>query len=159
VGERGLLTEEALSWVGMEIELPPGEVTARGVRQYIAGCGGEVAFRRAAGPAEADVASVPPLMYQALTGPVSPRHELTEDGSTGERRPPIGEGQGMAGETDVQFHRPLRIGDVLTGSRRLASLDEKHGTRRHFVVATWVTEYRDDSGELVISETFRQLLF
>jgi hydroxyacyl-ACP dehydratase HTD2-like protein with hotdog domain len=155
-----LLTAEARTWIGMEIDIPRAEISVRDVERYIVGCGGSEALL--GGIALANVSTdsrVPPLIYQALTGPVAPRRDLTGDGSTAERRPPIGDGQGMAGETEVRFHRPLRVGDALNGRRRLLSLEEKDGRRRRFVVSTWLTEYRGDDGELLITETFRQLLF
>jgi hydroxyacyl-ACP dehydratase HTD2-like protein with hotdog domain len=155
-----LLTEEARAWIGMEIDLPRAEISPRDVERYLAGCGGSDALLGGIALADAITGTrVPPLIYQAVTGPVAPRRDLTEDGSTAERRPPVGDGQGMAGETEVRFHRPLRVGDALNGRRTLLSLEEKAGRTRRFVVSTWLTEYRDDQGELLITETFRQLLF
>jgi len=147
-----LLTDEARAWVGSELEIECIPLTRTEVQRFLVGIGQP--------PARGDDADlpIPPMIYQTLSRlPVDPAM-LTKDGAPADRRPPVGEGRGMNGEVDLEFRRPLRVGDRLRGRRRLASLESKQGRRRDMVVATWVTEYRDGD-EVVIVETVRQLLF
>ncbi|MEV0265748.1 MaoC family dehydratase N-terminal domain-containing protein [Streptomyces sp. NPDC050617] len=144
-----LLTDEARGWVGREFDMPPFTVTEKDIRKYEAGLGNTV-------PAHPDTAQ--PLLYTALVRPIAPVAELGADGLTEDRRAPVGEGRVMFGGIDVELVRPLVVGDQVRGRRRLESLEEKHGRRGPFVLATWRTEYVDASGDPVIREASTQIL-
>jgi len=147
-----LLTDDARAWVGMELDIECIPLTRAEVQRFLVGIG------HAPASGEDEDLLIPPMIYQTLSRlPVDPA-ALTKDGVPTDRRPPVGEGRGMNGEVELEFARPLRVGDKLRGRRRLASLESKRGRRRDMVVATWVTEYRDGD-EVVIVETVRQLLY
>jgi len=147
-----LLTDEARAWIGMEVDVECAPLTRTELQRFLAGIG------QPPPGGDADPA-IPPMIYQALYRvPVDPAI-LTKDGMPPDRRPPVGEGRGMNGEVELEFRRPLRLGDRLHGRRRLASLEPKQGRRKAIVVTTWLTEFTDADGEVVIVETVRQVLF
>jgi acyl dehydratase len=63
-----------------------------------------------------------------------------------------GGGGGLHAEQHFEYHRPLRAGDVLTGTVKPGKTWEKEGRRSgKLVFSESVTEYRDQQGELVIT--------
>ena len=150
-----LLTPEIMAWVGRSIEFTGDPISAGEVRRFVAASGDDNP-RYGDGP---DGGLAPPMLYYAVTRPLAPAADLAEDGTVFEHRPMIGQGQAMGGSIEVEWLRPLRLDDRISGTRTLASLNEKRGRRRHFVVAEWTTEYRDAEGELVIKERYEQILF
>ena len=63
-----------------------------------------------------------------------------------------GGGGGLHAEQHYEYHRPLRAGDVLTASVRAGETWEKQGRRGgKLVFVESITEYRDESGELVVT--------
>lgn len=155
-----LLTPEALEWVGRSITLRGDEVTEGEIRRFVAASDdpnpdyGSPRDTGAAGTVPA-----PPMIYYAVTRPLAAARDFAEDGTVFEHRPMIGKGQAMGGSVEVEWHRPIRLGDRLTGVRTLASLTEKQGSRMRFVIAEWVTEYRDQEDRIVVTERYEQILF
>lgn len=75
-------------------------------------------------------------------------------GGGGGRRGGGGGGTGLHAEQHYVYHRPLRAGDVLTSSTKPGKTWEKEGRRAgKLVFSESVTEYRDQSGELVVTAT------
>ena len=63
-----------------------------------------------------------------------------------------GGGGGLHAEQHYEYHRPLRAGDVLTATVRPGETWEKQGRRGgKLVFVESVTEYHDESGELVVT--------
>ncbi len=63
-----------------------------------------------------------------------------------------GGGGGLHAEQHFEFHRPLRVGDVLTATTKPGKTWEKEGKRAgKLVFSESVTEYRDQNGELVVT--------
>ena len=63
-----------------------------------------------------------------------------------------GGGGGLHAEQHYEYHRPLRAGDVLTATVRDGGTWEKQGRRGgKLVFVESITEYRDQSGELVVT--------
>ena len=61
-------------------------------------------------------------------------------------------GGGLHAEQHFEYHRPLRAGDVLTVTTRPGKTWEKDGRRGgRMVFAETITEYRDGTGELVVT--------
>ena len=105
-----LLTDEARAWIGMEVDVECAPLTRTELQRFLAGIG------QPPPGGDADPA-IPPMIYQALYRvPVDPAI-LTKDGMPPDRRPPVGEGRGMNGEVELEFRRPLRLGDRLHGRR------------------------------------------
>ena len=63
-----------------------------------------------------------------------------------------GGGGGLHAEQHFEYHRPMRAGDVLTATTTPGKSWEKEGKRSgKLVFSESVTEYRDQTGELVIT--------
>jgi acyl dehydratase len=75
------------------------------------------------------------------------------DSSGGGERPRRGGGgSGLHAEQHYEYHRPLRVGDVLTATTTPGKRWEKQGRRAGTLVfAETITEYRDQDGELVVT--------
>jgi acyl dehydratase len=157
-----LLSDEARSWIGLELEMKSEPITHRDVEEYLVASDDYhplYTSDEAAREAGYERRLVPPLLYMHTVRQRIRQSELTADGSTKDRRPPVGNQQGVAGELEFEFIRPLYVGVSLAGKRRLASLEPKQGKRRSFVVCTWMTEYFDQHGNLVIRERNSQILY
>jgi len=58
---------------------------------------------------------------------------------------------GLHAEQHFVYHRPVRVGDVLTGATRPGREWEKFGRSGRLRFREQITEFRDDSGELVVT--------
>ena len=102
-----------------------------------------------------------PSGLQRPTAPAEPAAAGPERGGGGgsgsaapaaERRPRGGGGTGLHAEQHYTYHRPLRVGDVLTAATTPGRRWEKEGRRAGVLVfAESVTEYRDQDGQLVVT--------
>lgn len=156
-----LLTSDALEWIGRQIEVNGDEITESMVQQYVYASEDDHPAYVSDTSADAVGTSrvVPPMLYQAATRPYVPLNKYSSDGIVIENRPVIGTGQSVGGTLAVQWVRPLKIGDRLSGLKTLVSMEEKAGSRRTFVVVTWETNYTDQKGEVVIRESYEQICF
>ena len=65
-----------------------------------------------------------------------------------------GAASGLHAEQRYVYHRPLKVGDVLTATTKPGKTWEKEGKRGgKLTFSEAVTEYRDQKGELVITAT------
>lgn len=71
-------------------------------------------------------------------------------GGGGERRGGGG-GTGLHAEQHYEYHRPLRVGDVLSATTRPGERWEKQGRSGTLVFTEAITEYRDAGGHLVVT--------
>lgn len=62
-----------------------------------------------------------------------------------------GRGGGLHAEQEFVYHRPVRAGDVLHATVRPGATWEKQGRSGKLVFSESITEYRDESGELVVT--------
>ena len=63
-----------------------------------------------------------------------------------------GGGGGLHAEQHFEIHRPIRPGDILTGTTGPGTTWEKEGKRSgKLVFSESITEYRDQDGELVVT--------
>jgi len=76
----------------------------------------------------------------------------------GSGRTPSGASGGQTGgptrlhaEQEFLYHRAVRPGDVLTTTSRQGDGWEKHGRSGKLVFSEFITEYRDQEGELVVT--------
>lgn len=156
-----LLTPEIMQWVGRSFEFQSDPVSLSDARAFIAASGDDNPLYELPeiGTEPNFSTTVPPMLYYAVTRPFVSSEGFAEDGTVTELRPLIGSGQTMGGSVEMDWFAPLHIGDQLTGRRTLASLVEKEGRRRNFVIAEWVTEYRTQDNELKVHERYEQILF
>lgn len=66
----------------------------------------------------------------------------------------------LATNSEVEVFRYLRLGEVITSTMAIESVSDEKQTRvgRGYFI-TWLTTYRDESGEVVGRQTFRILKF
>lgn len=101
---------------------------------------------------------ISPYMYfQVAGGRFAHALGLREDGipqgaprAGGLPRPPIPLPRVMAGGTEVEYIRPVRPGERLTGKSRIADITEREGRTGPLVFQTNETTYRDDDGNPVV---------
>ena len=62
-----------------------------------------------------------------------------------------GGGTGLHAEQHYEYHRPLRVGDVLTATTRPGERWEKQGRSGKLVFSESITDYRDAEGALVVT--------
>jgi N-terminal half of MaoC dehydratase len=61
-------------------------------------------------------------------------------------------GTGLHAEQHFEYHRPLRVGDVLHAETRQGATWEKQGRRAgRLLFSELITEFRDEHGELVVT--------
>jgi len=61
-------------------------------------------------------------------------------------------GTGLHAEQHFEYHRPLRVGEVLRAETRQGATWEKQGRRAgRLLFSELITEYRDEHGELVVT--------
>ena len=85
-------------------------------------------------------------------GPADGEVERETSRKAGGDSKPRGGGSGLHAEQHYTYHRPVRVGDVLTATTIPGKRWEKQGRRAGVLVfAESVTEYRDQQGELVVT--------
>jgi acyl dehydratase len=91
-----------------------------------------------------------PWFGSGRTPTLPPREPRAGGGSSGSGGG--GGGTGLHAEQHYTYHRPVRVGDVLTATTRPGERWEKQGRRAgKLVFAETITEFRDQSGELVVT--------
>ncbi|MGH8994473.1 MAG: FAS1-like dehydratase domain-containing protein [Acidimicrobiales bacterium] len=60
-------------------------------------------------------------------------------------------GVGLHAEQHFEYHRPLRAGDVLTGTNKPGKSWEREGRSGHLQFSENITEWRDADGNLVVT--------
>jgi len=118
-------------------------------------------FARAIGDPNPDRGIAPPTFIQssAQFDPDYPLRPKPGEKWFGSGREPSGVtrsgsdsgGVGLHAEQHFEYHRALRIGDVLSSTTRTGEGWEKEGRSGKLVFSEIVTEYRDAAGELVIT--------
>ncbi len=92
------------------------------------------------------------FMFGALR-PVVPMDQLGPDGIPAESfLPELPLKRVMAGGTEMEFHRPVRPGDVLIATRTLDDLIEKQGKSGPLIFVVTKLQVETEDGELVLEE-------
>ncbi len=125
--------------------------------QFPVEAGHVLAFARSLGSAEGlpragDVA--PPTFLIAgaqfdAEYPLRPRPGVPWHGSGGDAGLVTEGAGGLHAEQHFVYHRPVRVGDVLTGATRPGQQWEKQGRSGRLRFREQITEFRDEAGELV----------
>jgi hypothetical protein len=142
------VTDAARAQIGsVTAEYRSDPVSLRQIREYVAGTGGrpeEVGESDDGEPTRAPV-----LFFHAACRPVVAEAVLEPDG----QYPFLGvkgvSGRTMAGGHKYEVFAPVRVGDVLTVTERLADIVEKTGKSGELVFVTTESEYRNQRDELV----------
>ena len=95
----------------------------------------------------------PPMFFDIPTLPEYPLDQLREDGlpRTG-LGPPLKATQAMAGGNEVEFFKPIRVGDRITRVSSIAEIYEKEGRSGTLVFTVYEHRYSNQEGDLVAVE-------
>ncbi|WP_454691727.1 FAS1-like dehydratase domain-containing protein [Achromobacter aloeverae] len=101
----------------------------------------------------ADLALLPPAWHWMFFAPIARQSEIGADGHPrrGGFLPPVALPRRMWAGSELQFHRPIRVGDSLARTSRIADVREKAGRTGPLVFVTVNHELSVD-GALAISE-------
>jgi len=153
--ETSLIPDEAKAMIGSEAGRASGRVVKQEFQRWAAAVKDrnplyfDADFARAHG--YRDVVA-PPLYVQYVTLGVTDQATLRPDGTPGGQSGDIPlphAPRRMAGGETWQFHAPLYDGDVITATRRVDDITEKHGRSGRFVLVTWLAEYRNQDDVIV----------
>lgn len=140
------VSEQARALVGTVTRRYVSEpVSLRQVREYIAGTGGNpqsfTGFDGLGRPVP-----VPPLFFHAACRPIVAENDLLDDG----QYPFLGvegvTGESLAGGNTYEALAPVYVGDVLTSTEVLGSIDERVGRSGRLAITTTVTTYTNQHG-------------
>jgi hydroxyacyl-ACP dehydratase HTD2-like protein with hotdog domain len=146
------LDPELLAHIGRTSPPQTEVVTRRDIRKYAVATG-----QRLRKYLEGDEA--PPTFHVALFWPVVPLAELLPDGvARDELFPALPGKRPLAGGLKLEFHRPIRPGDVLTCTRTLSGIYEKNGSSGPLVFIEVVMSVTDSRREPVLTETTTRIL-
>lgn len=95
----------------------------------------------------------PPLFCQALTYDDVPPEQLGADGSPVEINLDIPAQRAVGGSSDYRINRLVAAGETITVVSRLADVYAKQGRSGPLYMVVIDTDFRDEDGELVASET------
>ena len=142
-----LLTDEHLSWVGTSDPPSTVEISRRDIVKY-----STATEQRQNKYLVGDEA--PPMFVFNLFTAIPSMDAIRNDGlaRSVQRGPSLPLKRIMAGGTNVEVHRPIRPGDVLTATRTLVGLSEKEGRSGPLIFVEHQTEVVDDEGRVVMSE-------
>jgi 3-methylfumaryl-CoA hydratase len=143
-----LLTEEHKSWIGQAEPPITVEISRRDIQKYAAAT--EQTQDKYLNGDEA-----PPMFIFNLFSNIPQMSQLRPDGL------PRGNVSGpklplkriMAGGTEIRQHRPIRPGDVLTGTRRVTDMYEKQGSTGPLIFTVRELAITDAQGRAVMEET------
>jgi 3-methylfumaryl-CoA hydratase len=147
-----LITPEIREWIGRSETLPPIEVTRRDIVKYaIATEQRPEKYRRGD--------EAPPMFLFGLTRPVVGLDELGPDGIPVQTLlPDLPLKRVMAGGTKTRYQRPVKPGDVLTGTRSIADIYEKTGSKGPLIFVVYEIKVETEAGEPIMQETQTRIL-
>lgn len=148
----GLLGPELLAHVGRTSAPRLELVTRKDIRKYaIATSQRDRRFL--------DGDEAPPMFYLALFWPVPAMDELSPDGvAVDPLLPDFPLKRAMAGGLAIQYHRPIRPGDVLMATRELAAIYEKQGSSGPLIFYEILMRVVDGLGQPVVTEKTTRIL-
>ena len=148
----GLLSPELLSNIGRRSPPRLELVTRKDIRKYAIAT--EQLQRRFLDGDEA-----PPMFYLSLFWPVPENDQLSPDGvAVDPLLPEFPLKRAMAGGLRIEYHRPIRPGDVLVATRTLTDIYEKAGSSGPLIFYVIVMEVANERGEPVVTETTTRIL-
>jgi acyl dehydratase len=95
----------------------------------------------------------PPLFCQALTYDDVPPEQLGADGSPVEINVDIPAQRAVGGSSEYRINRLVAAGETITVASRLADVYTKQGRSGPLYMVVVETDFEDEDGELVASET------
>ena len=148
----GLLSEDALAWIGRSDPPLSVEVSRRDIVKYSIST--EQVLEKYLTGYEA-----PPMFVAGLSREVVPLDDLGPDGlAQASLVPDLPLKRVMAGGVEFDFHRTVHPGDVLVFERSLSSLTEKQGRTRPLIFVTYTINCRTEAGEPVLEQKQTRIL-
>jgi len=159
--QESLITDEARAQIGKVTRRASGVASLKEAQRFAAAVGDRnpIYFDDEAAKAAGYRGIVTPPLYlpHALHGVVD-LASLRPDGipgGGGGARLPLRVNRMMYGGEEMEFYLPVYPGDTITAETRVASLEEKEGSRGPFVLTTNETTYTNQDGAVVArSRTF-----
>jgi len=122
-------------------------VTRKDIRKYAIATGQRL-------PKYIEGDEAPATFHVALFWPVLPLEQLAPDGvALDPMFPRVPGKRPMAGGLRIEYHRPIRPGDLLSSTRTLTNIYEKQGSSGSLVFVEVVMHVTDATGAPVLSET------
>ena len=142
-----LITPEIRAWIGREEAPVRVEVTRRDIVKYAIAT--EQRLEKYRNGDEA-----PPMFTFGAFREIVPLDPLGPDGIAKQSlTPELPLKRVMAGGNTVRYHRPVRPGDVLVGTLRLADIFEKQGSSGPLIFVVYEMKVENEDGEPVMDET------
>jgi hydroxyacyl-ACP dehydratase HTD2-like protein with hotdog domain len=127
-------------------------VTRKDIRKYSIATG-----QRLRKYLDGDVA--PPMFHLALFWPVLPMDQLSPDGVAIDKMfPEVPLKRALAGGLRVEYHRPIKPGDLLTCTRTLTNIYEKRGASGPLIFVEVTMQVVNEQDELVLIEKTTRIL-
>ena len=147
-----LLSEQLLENIGRSSAPKTELVTRRDIRKYAVATG-----QRLKKFLDGDEA--PPLFHIALFWEVVGYEKLNPDGVFIDALvPDFPLKRAMAGGVQLEFHKTIVPGDVLTARRTLTEIFEKSGSLGPLIFYVIVTEIKNEAGEAVLTEKATRIM-
>ena len=147
-----LLTEELLAHIGRKSAPQLELVTRKDIRKYAI-----ATAQRNRRYLDGDEA--PAMFYLALFWPVNESAELSPDGvAIDELLPEFPLKKPMAGGLRIEYHAPIRPGDVLLATRTLSNIYQKDGSSGPLIFYEIMMTVDNDRGERVVTEKTTRIL-
>lgn len=142
-----LLTDEHRAWVGTAEDPITIEISRRDIQKYAA-----ATEQRQQKYLNGDEA--PPMFIFNLFSLIPQMENLRDDGLArgGAAGPKLPLKRIMAGGTEIRQHRPIKPGDVLTGTRKVIDLYEKEGSSGPLIFTVRELAITNARGEPVMEE-------
>jgi len=148
----GLLSEDALAWIGRSDPPLSVEVSRPDIVKYSIST--EQVLEKYLTGYEA-----PPMFVAGLSREVVPLDDLGPDGlAQASLVPDLPLKRVMAGGVEFDFHRTVHPGDVLVFERSLSSLTEKQGRTGPLIFVTYTINCRTEAGEPVLEQKQTRIL-
>jgi len=147
-----LLTPDLLANIGKRSPPRLELVTRKDIRKYAIATG-----QRLRKYLDGDEA--PAMFHVALFWPVLESDRLSADGvAVDELLPEFPLKRAMAGGLRIEYHQPIRPGDVLLATRTLSAIYQKDGSSGPLIFYEIVMRVENDRGEAVVTEKTTRIL-
>lgn len=155
-----LITDEARALIGQESETLLGEVTLLDIQRYALTIGDDNPLyfdeEYARTTPYGGIIAPPNYLTAVITyGLGAPEDELTVDG-LGRRQDdgyslPIKAQRRMAGGQELEFHQPVRPGDLITRRSRTTGMEQREGKSGALVLVYTEQRYFNQRGVLLVT--------
>jgi acyl dehydratase len=162
MSDLSLIPKEALALIDQESDPVTREVTEKDIRRFCYAVGDMNPLyldESYAGETSFGGTIAPPMFFDIPTVPEYPQEELRIDGlAQGGMLPPVKATRSMAGGNEIEFFKPIRVGDRITRISKIADIYEKQGRSGSLVFTIIENRYSNQDGDLVAVERMTVIL-